>query len=65
MNKSEKPLPGTKEAEALGCICPIHDNHSGRGWGGDGKKYGWVFTENCPLHTEKDEDDGAEGSRRG
>ena len=53
----DKPRPGTKEAETLGCSCPIHDNHRGKGWGGDGEKYGWVVNEDCPLHAGKDADE--------
>lgn len=50
MSKLPDPKPGTKEASAAGCSCPVLDNHHGRGRGGDGKKYGWYVTEACKLH---------------
>lgn len=46
-----KPNPGSKEAIDAGCICPVIDNHHGKGvpkWGG-GTAF-W-YTEGCPLHT--------------
>lgn len=47
--KEEIPNPGTVEAFGQGCICPVIDNHYGRGLGNDGKTF-W-YTENCPVHT--------------
>lgn len=46
------PRPGSYDAQALGCKCPVLDNHYGRGYWGDGKKYGWVHREDCPIHGE-------------
>lgn len=48
---SNKPNPGSKEARALGCTCPVIDNHHGHGADG----YFWV-SENCPLHGEEPEE---------
>jgi len=44
------PNPGSDEAIELGCICPVIDNGHGRGYFGDGAKYGFVVREDCPLH---------------
>jgi len=43
---TETPTPGSDEAIALGCCCPVLDNGHGRGRG-DGTF--WVI-EGCPLH---------------
>lgn len=48
------PKPGTKQASELGCTCAVTDNHHGLGAYGDGNKYGWWISENCPLHGRKD-----------
>lgn len=42
-----KPNPGSDEARALGCTCPIMDNNRGKWkpWPGD-----WWINEGCPLH---------------
>lgn len=47
-----QPNPGSPEAYALGCKCPILDNAHGRGVGcGEF----WISAE-CPLHGAKKED---------
>lgn len=51
----DKPTPGSKEAVDTGCICPVYDNHYGRGYGGEGEKYGWCVNGECPLHAIKDD----------
>ena len=48
---TEPPHPGTEDAHAKGCTCPIIDNHYGKGRGGDGERYGWYMMGNCPLHS--------------
>ena len=50
---SKKPNPGSDEAIALGCTCPVLDNGHGHGyWGQPGI---FVYTRGCPLHwDEKD-----------
>lgn len=43
------PNPGSAEALARGCTCPVLDNTHGKGIPRpDGPKF-WV-TEGCPLH---------------
>lgn len=44
--------PGSREAIKLGCLCAIWDNHYGRGYGGNGEKYGWITELRCPIHGE-------------
>ena len=44
------PKPGTRQASELDCTCPVLDNGHGRGYMGDGERYGFVVQENCPLH---------------
>ena len=34
---SNKPNPGSKEAQVLGCVCPVLDNSYGRGYLGNGE----------------------------
>lgn len=43
----KKPNPGSKEAQDMGCICPVLDNEYG-----DEKLTGGMFyiTEGCPVH---------------
>lgn len=45
---SAVPNPGTDEALARGCKCPVIDNHRGRGWHGIPGTF--VCTAGCPLH---------------
>lgn len=40
--------PGSADAVARGCTCPVMDNAHGKGLAGDGKAY-WI-TMGCPLH---------------
>lgn len=44
----EEPSPGSPEALKKGCLCPILDNHHGRGYQGIQGIY--VYSGNCPLH---------------
>lgn len=41
--------PGSPDAIAAGCTCPVIDNRHGNGvfWAG---KLVWWVTEGCPLH---------------
>jgi hypothetical protein len=42
------PNPGSKEAQAIGCTCPVIDNHYGKGYmGTDGV---FVYSGDCPVH---------------
>ena len=43
---TDRPNPGSDEAIALGCTCPVLDNGHGRGSGPF-----WI-TVDCPLHGE-------------
>lgn len=47
------PDPGTSDARAGGCTCPVMDNSHGKGRGGDGVRYGWWIVEGCPMHAPK------------
>lgn len=47
---SEKPNPGSSEAVAKGCKCPVIDNAHGRGYMGNPEVF--VLQGNCPLHGE-------------
>lgn len=53
MIKAQKPKPGTEAAKQIGCTCPVMDNSYGRGRYGDGDKYGWWISGNCPIHAEE------------
>lgn len=48
MSEDKRPNPGSDEALALGCLCPVLDNGHGRGsmWGDDV----FVFVVGCPVH---------------
>jgi len=40
--------PGSPEAVLNGCICPVIDNHHGKGSRGDGTRF--ITNAACPLH---------------
>jgi hypothetical protein len=42
------PNPGSPEAEAIGCRCPILDNAHGKGCGWGPGKF-WINGD-CPVH---------------
>jgi len=49
-HKKKIPNPGTEEALALGCKCPVLDNNHGRGCG-------WLpghffYNRDCKVHAE-------------
>lgn len=48
------PNPGSREAIALGCKCPVLDNAHGRGYlGGVKNENGetvFVYSFGCPVH---------------
>jgi len=50
MNSKPVPNPGTEEAQSQGCVCPVIDNHYGRGYRGEEGVF--VFSMECPLHLE-------------
>lgn len=53
LTASARPKPpGHPEAVKAGCICPVQDNHGGRGNGwkkASGEVLFW-YDEECPLH---------------
>jgi hypothetical protein len=51
MKKAMKPNPGSNEAIALGCTCPVMDNGHGQGfpWPGTEGPSFWVNAD-CPVH---------------
>ena len=50
-NDTKKPNPGSDEAVAQGCSCPVLDN--GRGKGAYGRSDQFWIAENCTLHGVK------------
>ena len=48
------PNPGSEEAIDRGCICPVLDNHHGRGFYADipgrPRETYFYYTGDCPLH---------------
>lgn len=54
--------PGSEEAIRAGCQCPVLDNGHGRGYLGDGQKFGWWINDDCPMHGTKAKEEGAHGT---
>lgn len=53
MGTSAVPNPGSWEALAKGCTCPVIDNHRGHGVpDGKGARLFW-YTVGCPVHSPK------------
>ncbi len=52
VEKNKIPNPGSEEAIAQGCICPVLDNYYGEGFMWGGKKCFWA-NDKCPLHSKK------------
>lgn len=44
----DRPNPGSREAKAAGCRCPVLDNC--RGIRPPYPPDGWVINEDCPIH---------------
>lgn len=48
--------PGSDEAQQAGCLCPVMDNHYGKGWHGGVKDVNgatvFVVNGDCPMHGE-------------
>jgi hypothetical protein len=42
--------PGSEEARALGCKCPVIDNHYGKGY--RGLEGVFVYNEDCNVHAD-------------
>ena len=53
---TDRPNPGSEEARAKGCTCPVIDNHFGAGFPGgeDGRPLFWINGD-CPIHAQKEE----------
>jgi hypothetical protein len=53
------PSPGSEEAIDQGCICPVLDNHYGRGFyiPGEPNVTYFLYTMGCPLHKATTADD--------
>lgn len=47
-HKGTTPRPGSKEAIALGCKCPVGDNNHGLGYSGISNLF--IIREDCKLH---------------
>ena len=50
-----KPNPGSREATAIGCTCPVTDNNNGAGVMYAGEVNFWT-DEDCPVHHPKSEE---------
>lgn len=48
---NDNPSPGSDEALALGCRCPVLDNSYGKGYLCSGNVF--VMSNDCPLHGSK------------
>lgn len=46
--------PGSDEAIATGCLCPVIDNGHGRGYMGQNNVF--VMSFDCMMHNKKEED---------
>lgn len=57
MTKKRTPNPGSDAAVKKGCTCAVWDNCRGKGRGGNGKKWGWWVTADCPLHGSKTQEE--------
>ena len=54
MENDNIPTPGSDAAIAMGCTCPVEDNHHGKGCttGPDGEIL-FCYTAGCPVHDIK------------
>lgn len=58
---SDKPKPGSPEAVAAGCTCPVIDNGHGRGYMGQRGVY--VMDGDCPMHDTHQRDHDTDAAR--
>jgi hypothetical protein len=58
---SAVPDPGTHEAIAKGCTCPVIDNHYGRGFRGEPGVF--MYSGGCPVHNPQPPTDAAVRTR--
>jgi hypothetical protein len=56
MSENTKPSPGSDEAIAQGCKCPVLDNGHGKGSGRaiDGRPVVFWINVECPIHNLTD-----------
>ena len=54
MSDKDTPNPGSDEAIALGCTCPVMDNNYGKGYMGMEDVF-W-YSANCPVHQLDEEE---------
>lgn len=57
---SDTPNPGSVEAVAHGCTCPVMDNRRGQGAGQIGEPFPgtvWWINGDCPLHAPQETSD--------
>ena len=56
MSVKEFLPPGSEEAIAVGCSCPVMDNAHGKGYMGwvtdDKGQTVYIFSGDCPIHGE-------------
>ena len=52
VHKDFTPNPGSDEAVEMGCICPIMDNHYGKGYMGNPDVF--IYNSDCPVHTNEE-----------
>ena len=53
--EAQRPNPGSDEARALGCLCPVLDNNHGRfaPWPTEDGEGEWWVRGDCPVHTPR------------
>lgn len=42
--------PGSPEAVKRGCMCTSENNQGGKGWYGEGERFGWDISLECTIH---------------
>ena len=52
----DTPNPGSDEAVAMSCTCPILDNHKGAGVMVKGELAFW-YAPNCSVHSKKESEE--------
>jgi len=52
MRNKKIPNPGSKEAIAKGCACPVLDNNNGEGMN-TGSTVLYYVARDCPIHCPK------------
>lgn len=54
-NQEDLPTPGSHEALAIGCTCPVIDNNHGDGIIYTKLRKFW-YNNNCPVHSPKEKE---------